>query len=190
MMTITKCKLLNIILFCIAFNSTYAESLFDPKIYSGIVNDKKAFKVGDSLTVAIIETSSASSSSDIETNRTVGITANANNSLTSGNIGLGAGAEMGNGGEVNRDGKLLANVTVTVHEVLPTGELRIKGNQYIVINEEEQIITLSGNVRPEDIGSENVVLSTRIANANILYSGDGVVGGKPGVITRFFKWLF
>jgi len=167
-----------------------ATSLYVASEYSGLVEDKKAYKVGDSLTVLIVENSSAEASSDISSNRSFGIAASANTTDEVNTADLNASANMQNAGEVNRDGSLLARITVTVHDVLPTGELLVKGNQYISINDEEQIIALEGNVRPSDINNENMVLSTRIANANITYSGDGLTNGKPGVITRFFKWLF
>ena len=80
-----------------------------------------------------------------------------------------------------RTGNLEARITVKVVAVDPNGNLRVSGDKVIQVNREEQHIVLSGMVRPEDIASDNTVLSSRLANARIAYYGEGVVGDKTGV---------
>ena len=72
-----------------------------------------------------------------------------------------------------RAGKLLAQLTVTVKELMPNGDMRIGGEQLLLINEEHQRINLEGRVRPQDISEANVVPSSRLADAKITYVGEG-----------------
>lgn len=83
-------------------------------------------------------------------------------------------------------------MTARVTEVLPGGNLRIEGRQSIVINGEEQAIVVTGIVRPQDISRDNTVLSTYLADAQIVIEGDGPLGERqsPGLLTRIFQWLF
>ena len=77
-------------------------------------------------------------------------------------------------------------------EVLPNGDLMIQGEREIGVNEETEILSLSGVVRPEDIGAGNLVYSTDIANARISYKGKGMVtsGSRPNIIVRLLSWIF
>ena len=63
-------------------------------------------------------------------------------------------------------------------EVLPNGDLRIAGEQFLLVNEEQQKVTLDGRVRPQDVSDGNVVLSTRLADARITYLGEGEVSQR------------
>jgi flagellar L-ring protein precursor FlgH len=63
-----------------------------------------------------------------------------------------------------------------VAEVLPSGVLRIEGQKIISVNNEEQVMVISGLVRPRDINSENQIDSSRLANMRIDYYGSGIVG--------------
>lgn len=97
-------------------------------------------------------------------------------------------------GNTSRTSLLQADITAKVVNVLPSGNLEIEGRREIVVNNEEQIMILRGIIRPEDISSSNVVLSTYIADARIEYTGDGVLGDKqgPGWFTRILDkvWPF
>lgn len=79
-------------------------------------------------------------------------------------------------GETTRKGKLTAKISAMVAEVLPSGILRIEGEKIIAVNSEEQIMKISGLVRPRDITSENEVDSSKIADMRIDYYGQGTVG--------------
>jgi flagellar L-ring protein precursor FlgH len=94
-------------------------------------------------------------------------------------------------GRTQRSGRLLAQLSVTVTEVLPGGDLLVAGQQSLKINAEEQVITLHGIVRPRDIDAGNTVLSGRIAQARIEFDGAGFVTqqSRPGWLARFFALL-
>jgi len=95
-------------------------------------------------------------------------------------------------GETERNGSLSASITVSVVGVDPSGNLHVQGDKVITVNREEQYIVLTGIVRPEDIASDNSVVSTRLADARIDYYGRGVVADKQGVplVHRLFDWVW
>jgi flagellar L-ring protein precursor FlgH len=178
-------------LFLLCGPAAQAESLYDETTYRGLADDTKAGHIGDSLTVLVYESSSAETKNATDTTETSNNSVNGSTDIESKSLAVDTASNYKNGGDATRSGKLLARVTVTVHEILPTGELRVKGSQKIQINDELQEITLAGNIRPIDIDASNTVLSTKIANARIIYKGKGYTSDdKPGVITQFFRWLF
>ena len=81
---------------------------------------------------------------------------------------------------------------MTVSAVLANGELLVSGEQFIELNNDSQEIKVSGRVRPLDILANNTVLSTRLADAKISFTGEGLLvnRAKPGVITQIINWLF
>jgi len=107
-------------------------------------------------------------------------------------LGVDAGDNFRGGGSTTRGGSLNARMTAQVVDVLPNGVLRIEGRQTIIVNGEEQVIVVSGLVRPQDIKPDNTVLSTFVADATITYQGTGPIGDKqqPGLLTRLLNWLF
>jgi len=97
-------------------------------------------------------------------------------------------------GQTSRKGKLTATVSAMVVEVLPSGTLRIEGQKIIAVNNEEQVIVISGLVRPRDVDSTNTIDSSKIADMRIDYYGRGSVGeaqygGWLGRIMRYV-WPF
>jgi flagellar L-ring protein precursor FlgH len=160
--------------------------------FPSLISDHKPYKVGQSLTVMIFEEATSATSAGTQTNKSTAVSARLADSANShqGSLSLGNNAE--GSGEINREGRLVASVSATVQQVFTTGEMLIFGEQKIAFNNETQYIRVSGRVRPEDISSDNVVLSSRISQAEITYKGDGLLGSRqqPGVITEMFNWLF
>jgi flagellar L-ring protein precursor FlgH len=167
---------------------------------------QKALRVGDIVTIKIVESSSAvnqattttgrDSSIGIKTEKFFGLeneTADWNfNPL--GELSASFESDFEGEGATKRSGDLTAYITANVTEVLPNGNLRILGNREVTINNEKQFIFLSGVIRTRDISPKNVILSTYIADAQIEYSGKGVVNDrqKPGWLTSLLNvvWPF
>lgn len=172
----------------------WAESLYSDQQYQSLTADHRARKPGQSLTVMIFEQASAATSADTDASKSFGFSGSVEgNSAKNRNQGsIDLSNDFSGGGAISRTGELVASVSVTIQEVLPSGEFRIHGEQMIELNEEKQYIRVDGKVRPEDISSDNAVLSTRISDANITYVGDGLLGRrqKQGVLSRVFDWLF
>ncbi len=179
------------ILVSVVYTNGMANGLYEESKYRGLVSDTIASHIGDSLTILVVENASAETTTNNSTQESSGIEASASNSSDDVSLGINTDLTYKNKGDVTRSGKLLAKVTVTIHEILPSGELRVKGEQNITVNDELQTITITGNVRKSDVNTDNTVLSSRIANAKIVYTGEGFASSdKPGVITQFFRWLF
>ena len=95
-------------------------------------------------------------------------------------------------GTTTRSSRMTAFITARVIKVKPNGNLVIRGVRDVRVNNENQYIYLQGEVRPMDISSTNVVLSTYIADAVIELSGYGVVSDKqhPGLVARLLDWIW
>lgn len=176
-----------------------AQSLYDASTFQPLTADRRAFKPGDSLTVLVIENASASASAGTTTSKNSGITAGVKgSSSTAGGSGgnsyggaLSLGEDFGGKGVVQRTGRVAAQITVTVQSVTPNRELVVAGRQKLLVNGETQLIELSGRVRGIDISETNTVVSTRIADANITYVGDGILAErqKQGIVSHILSWL-
>jgi flagellar L-ring protein precursor FlgH len=96
--------------------------------------------------------------------------------------------------QTNRSGELTASITARIIEILPSGNFVIEGRREVQVNHETEFILISGIIRPEDISRDNIVLSTFISDARIVYSGRGVVDDLqyPGWFTRLLNkaWPF
>jgi flagellar L-ring protein FlgH len=169
-----------------------AQSLYDEKTFRTLTADNKAFRIGDVLTVQVFENATASANADTETRRANQISTE----LTRAHVPIvkntiGVSGQFDGGGRTVRAGKLLAQLTVSVLEVMPNGDMRIGGEQALLINEEQQRINLEGRVRPQDISETNVVLSSRLADAQITYVGEGDLAERqrPAWWRKVFDWL-
>ncbi|WP_031433587.1 flagellar basal body L-ring protein FlgH [Methylomarinum vadi] len=91
-------------------------------------------------------------------------------------------------GEANQSNSLTGDISVTVVDVLPNGNLKIRGEKRLTMNDGSEYIRLSGIVRPQDITVSNTIPSTKVADPTIMYTGDGSVSdsGKIGWFARFF----
>ena len=163
-----------------------------------LYSNHRAMRMDDLLTVYIIENAKAGSQSTTKTDKknSVGV----RNVQGSGALrfipAFGASGETSVGfdgkGGTSREGSLVAKVSARVVKVLDNGNLVISGHKTVEINEEKEIISISGVVRPQDIESDNTIYSSNICDAKITYTGKGVAsqGKKPGFFTRMFNWIF
>lgn len=168
---------------------------------SSIFSDRKARGIGDIVTVLISESSSASKEATTQTGRTTNMSASIPNFFglenddfwTSGNpIDLSnlvnadfSNSFNGNGTTTRRE-DLTASLTTQVVGRYPNGQLKIRGGKEVMVNNEVQIIYLTGIIRPVDITAANTVDSSKILNARISYTGKGSVSDKqkPGWVMR------
>jgi flagellar L-ring protein precursor FlgH len=180
------------LLLLLAVQTATAESLYREQEFRAPVADIKAYRPGDSLTVLIVENSSAQSTTDTRSSREQAASLEASSLRNPPPVGatVRTNNEFDTQGTTQRSGKLLAQITVTVLGVAPNGELHVAGQQVIEINNEKQQIRLQGRVRPYDI-SGNSVLSTRLADAAISYVGDGDLSDRqrPSWWLRLLTWL-
>lgn len=166
-------------------------SLINPDNYQSLVADRRAHQVGDTLTVLIVETASASASANTTSDSGTQISGQLVSPHFTHNYGLGLSGGDAGQGETTRAGILQAQLAVRVMAVESDGLLRVRGEQTVIINGERQRIALSGLVREADILSSNEIPSDRISDAKIEFTGHGDVtrAQRRSFIYRFLKWL-
>lgn len=150
-----------------------ADNLYKPGTYQALTADVRARHPGDLITVMVYESASASSTADTSAGRDASVGFDIRGPGKSFAGGISTNNQTDGRGRTQREGKVLAQITVTVKEVSPNGDLLIAGEQMLEINNEKQQISVEGRIRPQDVAENNSVLSTRIANARIRYSGQG-----------------
>ena len=173
-----------------------------------LFDDQKARRVGDILTIRVVESSAATNKASTDTSRASSVDASIDaffnlekrfpadhpffNPFSK--VAGGVASDFQGDGTTKRSGDLSATLTALVTRVLPNGNLVLCGSREVLINNENQIIRLTGVVRPRDISADNEVLSTYIADARISYSGSGIVNDrqKPGWLTNLVMtvWPF
>lgn len=177
--------------------------------------DRKARRLGDTVIVDIVENTSSSMDANTKTEKSneidLGIphlmgymraleamnrNLNKDNggSLADKLIAARTASEFEGKGSSDRSGRITASVAGTVVDVLDNGNLVIKGQRKMQVNNETQMITVSGIARPEDVGAGNRIESTYLANASITYAGRGVLAEAqaPGWLSRMLSrvWPF
>ncbi|HHH9224634.1 TPA: flagellar basal body L-ring protein FlgH [Pseudomonas aeruginosa] len=167
-----------------------------------LYDDRKAFRVGDIITITLNEKTQASkkANSDIQkdSKTKMGLTSLFGSGMTTNNpIGggdLSLSAEYGGSRDAKGDSQagqsnsLTGSITVTVAEVLPNGILSVRGEKWMTLNTGNELVRIAGLVRADDIATDNTVSSTRVADARITYSGTGAFAdaSQPGWLDRFF----
>jgi flagellar L-ring protein precursor FlgH len=178
---------------CAVLADDDARSMLDEQNYRSLVAETKAAQVGDVLTVIVQESATATSSADLHAQRSYSLSGHYDSPAVSPSKTASAGHESASDGtgRTDRSGRLLAQISVRVIGVKPNGDLQVTGQQRLQINREMQLITLTGVVRPRDIGENNTVLSSRIADADIKFDGKGFVErqSRPGWIAWFMSFL-
>lgn len=180
------------------YKAGYTRFLFD---------DLRPQRVGDILMVELVEKTDASKKAETSTEKSTSLDMDNPTifgttplfdlpnsypltSTTGLNLDMSANSAhtFDGSGESTQSNSLEGSITVMVVQVLPNGNLVIRGEKIVTLNRGPEFVRLQGIVRPEDIGADNVVLSTRIANVEIIYGGAGEVAdaSKLGWIARFF----
>ncbi|MGA7800099.1 MAG: flagellar basal body L-ring protein FlgH [Gammaproteobacteria bacterium] len=180
------------------YQAGYGMSLFD---------DVKAHQVGDIITIVLNESTQASKQASTNTKKKDSIdianptilgstpqfgapgilplASNRNNTLAN---SLSSDQAFGGSGDSSQSNSLTGNITVTVARVLSNGNLMVRGQKHLTLNQGDEVIQISGMVRPVDISSDNTVPSYKVADARITYSGNGAVAdaNRMGWLSRFF----
>lgn len=167
------------------------ESLIDPASYRGLAADHRAYRVGDVITIYVLEATRAKSQAATDAASDLDLNVGLSSPSTQYNASLGMSGSNSGGAQTTRVGELRTQVSAQVVAVEPDGSLWIEGQQTLTVNGERQKIRLRGLVRPQDISADNTVWSNRIANADLELVGVGVVSEsqKQSIFYRVFKWL-
>lgn len=179
-------------------NGAIYQAGYDMRLFE----DHAARRVGDILTVTFDENTSATKQANSKTGKNSDIQASGSAPTI---FGLASSALLGHDlatsldysmdrssegkGDAKQSNKLSGDISVTVVDVLPNGNLRVRGEKRVTLNDGSEYIRLSGIVRPIDISVANKLSSSKVADATIMYTGDGVLAdsNKPGWITRILS---
>lgn len=160
--------------------------------------DRRARDVGDLLTISLVENTNAQTSATTSVDKTSEIAMAAPNiagapvtwkgrDILSASVNGDRGfSGNGNSAQSNR---LQGNVTVTVIQRLPNGNLVVQGQKNMRLNQGDELVQIQGIVRPADIGTDNTVPSSKVADARIAYGGRGAIAqsNAMGWLGRFFN---
>jgi flagellar L-ring protein FlgH len=177
-------------------------SIYQPGTAMLLNEDLKAHRVGDMIIVTLAEqtdaqktaaTGTAKTTSTSITNPTLAGKPFTSNGNALFETNLGSDQAFDGSGQSTQSNSLTGSVTVTVVEVLANGNMVVQGEKWININQGEEYIRLRGIVRPTDISADNTIASTRVANAQIQYSGDSTLddSNNMGWLAKFFNspWM-
>lgn len=162
--------------------------------YAALYEGSVARKVGDPLTIVLVENTQASksSSSKLDSGGGFSLTPPSTGALslfkpTDASV---SGARNFNGkGTADQSNSLSGEVSVTVVAVYPNNTMLVQGQKRVTLNRGDEFVQIKGIVRTADISADNRVLSTRVADARIAYTGKGDVAraGRQGWLGRFFS---
>jgi len=169
-----------------------------------LAEDLKARRRGDIITVVISEQASASKQASTGTKRGSSISAGIPKLLGLETTGIRNWADLSDllnasfsskfdgTGSTSRQETLQATISAKVVDVIPNGNLLIEGRRNVKVNNEDQIIVLTGTVRGRDVSSENTINSALIADARIAYSGKGIISDrqKPGWLLNALDYVW
>ncbi len=177
------------------YDNASSGAIFSNAAFTPLFEDRRARRVGDTLTVVINEKLSASRSSDTSSQRSGSTTAAApkiggmpGKFMQDMTVNGSSDSKFDSKGATTSDNTFTGTITVTVVEVLPNGNMEVSGEKQIGINRDSQTIRLSGVVNPNTIVSGNTVSSTQIADARVDFRGKGGIDEAQtmGWIARFF----
>lgn len=171
-----------------------AQSLWSDTAES-LYSDSTARFVGDILTIVVSETTRASTEANTDMSQQEQMDSGAGTGILGKffeQFGIKSSDQYSTAGSTDKRDTLITTISAEVVEVLPNGNLYIEARRSIVINEETQMVVLSGIVRGRDISGENTIASNKIANAQINYTGRGPIARRqrPGILNKVFNWIF
>ena len=170
------------------FQAGYSRPLFE---------DRRARYVGDTITIKITESTSASSKSNNKVDRSSAQKAGLDASTgLFGKILPGSAAKFGTSsstafsgkGEAANNNVFNGAITVTVIDVLPNGNLLVSGEKQVAIGAEQEYVRISGVVNPSFVDYSNSIDSSKVADARIEYKSAGQISEAQvmGWLARFF----
>lgn len=181
-------------------------SLYQTANGMSLFNDARAHRIGDIITIELAESFDAqkkdeasydkNNQQDFGVNTPLNIFGQAVTSPISapfaqGNptgigIGYGSNGSFSGSADVKQNSDLTGSIAVTVVEVVPNGNLVVRGEKWITVHDGSEVIRFAGIIRPEDISPENTVASNKVADARVIYKDVGMSGdtNRPGAVTR------
>lgn len=179
-------------------------SIYSPSQGMALFEDQKARNVGDVLTILLVETTtaktSAATSTAKDTSSSMAAPTIAGMPVTINGVSVLSGAldsthKFSGSGDSTQSNALQGSITVNVIGRQANGNLIVRGEKHLSLNQGSEFVRIEGVVRPADIAPDNTISSSRVANARISYTGEGTLAesNSKGWLARFFSspiWPF
>lgn len=161
--------------------------------------DYKARRVGDVVTLLVVQQTAAQSAGDVNTQRTF----QANSAITGAPgplssapanplIGMQSSKQLKGQGETSANSTVTARIAAQVIALLPNGNMVVEAERRTLINSQRETLIVRGVLRPGDVGPNNVAPSSALANLEIELKGKGVISdsiNRPNLLVRGLLWL-
>jgi flagellar L-ring protein FlgH len=162
-----------------------------------LFQDQRARNPGDLITIVLSEKTNATTSASTATSKKTDISTSAS-ALLGGkgsivnkllNNSASSSGDFTGSGDSTQSNALDGNLTVTVASRLPNGNLVVRGEKWLRLNQGDEYVQIQGIVRPADIAPDNSIPSSRVADAHIAYGGRGPLANSNmmGWLSRFFQ---
>jgi flagellar L-ring protein FlgH len=159
-----------------------------------LFEDIKARRVGDILTVLLVEQTSGTKSSDNNLSQSadisLGVPTIGGTAYPEVSAGMNSNSNVTGESGSSQSNSLNGSIAVTVVDVLPGDNLLVQGEKWIQINQGKEYIRLHGIIRQRDVAPNNTILSTQVADARIEYSSSGRTGGNASVVGFLARLIF
>ena len=171
-------------------------SIFQTSVgYTPLTSGARATSVGDIITIVLVERTQATKSNSADTSRsgTLGLTPPTTGIMSklfsASDVAMGGNNAFTGKGNATQSNALTGEITVTIAQVFPNGTMLVRGEKALTLNRGDEFIQVSGLVRQADIGPDNRIASTRVADAKIIYKGKGEIANasRQGWLQRFFS---
>jgi len=173
-------------------------SLFKVNYVNNIYSDSKAHRVGDIISVILNESTQAQKNAKTELKKANSATLDPITGLgglpvtfkgDAIQLGINQSSDFKGDAKTNQGNSLAGNISVHVLRVLPNGNLMIRGEKWMTLNNGDEYIRLTGIIRSQDISATNTIISSKVANARIQYAGTGAFAEaqEQGWLTKFFS---
>jgi flagellar L-ring protein FlgH len=169
-------------------------AIFQNDSYSPLTSGMRAARIGDVLTIILAERTNASKSNAANTDRAgdIGLTPPATGPLSAispSDVNMSGKQSFKGKGNAAQSNALSGEITVTIAALYPNGTMLVRGEKLLTLNRGDEKVQVSGIIRSADISTDNRVLSSRVADAHILYTGKGEVAraSQQGWLQRFFS---
>ena len=164
--------------------------------YAGLVTGNRAHAVGDPISIVLIERTTTAKTVGMNTNRAGGASITPPTSgplsfLNPNALNASSQSSFKGAGNTSQTSSLAGEVGVTIQEVRPNGTALVRGEKRMLLNHGYEWVQFSGIVRLSDIDEDNRILSSRVADARMEYTGNGSFqrAGREGWLGRFFSLI-
>lgn len=170
------------------------QSGYDMRLFE----DHTAKRIGDIITITLLENTQAKKADDLKSKKDnqVSVAAPTIFGIAASTLlgkdlktELSATREITGTGQADQSNSLSGDISVTVVDVLPNGNLSVRGEKRVTLNQGDEFVRLSGIVRPVDITASNTITSDKVADVTIMYVGEGAMAdaSKMGWLSRVIQ---